>query len=193
MKIFSRLYELVLTWAAHPRATRYFAALSFAESSFFPIPPDVMLAPMVLAQRQRAWMLAAITTLWSVLGGIAGYLIGMFLFNVVATPVINFYEAEAAFEVVRAKFQAHGVWIVFLAGFTPIPYKLFTISAGLASMSLLPFVAASLVGRGARFFLVAGLNYAGGERFESQLRRYADAIGWTVLILVVLALLWFYV
>lgn len=193
MKIFSRLYELVLTWAAHPRATRYLAALSFAESSFFPIPPDVMLAPMVLAQRQRAWMLAAITTLWSVLGGIAGYLIGMFLFNVVATPVINFYEAEAAFEVVRAKFQAHGVWIVFLAGFTPIPYKLFTISAGLASMSLLPFVAASLVGRGARFFLVAGLIYAGGERFESQLRRYADAIGWTVLILAVLALLWFYV
>ena len=193
MKIFSRLYELVLTWAAHPRATRYLAALSFAESSFFPIPPDVMLAPMVLAQRQRAWMLAAITTLWSVLGGIAGYLIGMFLFNVVAAPVINFYEAEAAFEVVRAKFQAHGVWIVFLAGFTPIPYKLFTISAGLASMSLLPFVAASLVGRGARFFLVAGLIYAGGERFESQLRRYADAIGWTVLILVVLALLWFYV
>lgn len=193
MKIFSRLYELVLTWAAHPRATRYLAALSFAESSFFPIPPDVMLAPMVLAQRQRAWMLAAVTTLWSVLGGIAGYLIGMFLFNVVATPVINFYEAEAAFEVVRAKFQAHGVWIVFLAGFTPIPYKLFTISAGLASMSLLPFVAASLVGRGARFFLVAGLIYAGGERFETQLRRYADAIGWTVLILVVLALLWFYV
>ena len=193
MKIFSRLYELVLTWAAHPRATRYLAALSFAESSFFPIPPDVMLAPMVLAQRQRAWMLAAITTLWSVLGGIAGYLIGMFLFDAVATPVINFYEAEAAFEVVRAKFQAHGVWIVFLAGFTPIPYKLFTISAGLASMSLLPFVAASLVGRGARFFLVAGLIYAGGERFESQLRRYADAIGWTVLILAVLALLWFYV
>ena len=193
MKIFSRLYELVLTWAAHPRATRYLAALSFAESSFFPIPPDVMLAPMVLAQRQRAWMLAAVTTLWSVLGGIAGYLIGMFLFNMVATPVINFYEAEAAFEVVRAKFQAHGVWIVFLAGFTPIPYKLFTISAGLASMSLLPFVAASLVGRGARFFLVAGLIYAGGERFESQLRRYADAIGWTVLILAVLALLWFYV
>ena len=193
MKIFSRLYELVLTWAAHPRATRYLAALSFAESSFFPIPPDVMLAPMVLAQRQRAWMLAAVTTLWSVLGGIAGYLIGMFLFNVVATPVINFYEAEAAFEVVRAKFQAHGVWIVFLAGFTPIPYKLFTISAGLASMSLLPFVAASLVGRGARFFLVAGLIYAGGERFESQLRRYADAIGWTVLILAVLALLWVYV
>ena len=193
MKIFSRLYELVLTWAAHPRATRYLAALSFAESSFFPIPPDVMLAPMVLAQRQRAWVLATVTTVWSVLGGVAGYLIGMFLFNVVAAPLIQFYEAETAFEIAQAKFQTHGVWIVFLAGFTPIPYKLFTISAGLASMSLLPFVAASLVGRGARFFLVAGLIYAGGERFESQLRRYADAIGWTVVILAVLALLWFYV
>ncbi|MBT5227240.1 MAG: DedA family protein [Proteobacteria bacterium] len=193
MKIFSRLYELVLTWAAHPRATRYLAALSFAESSFFPIPPDVMLAPMVLAQRQRAWVLATVTTVWSVLGGVAGYLIGMFLFNVVAAPLIQFYEAETAFEIAQAKFQTHGVWIVFLAGFTPIPYKLFTISAGLASMSLLPFVAASLVGRGARFFLVAALIYAGGDRFEGQLRRYADAIGWTVLVLAALALLWLYV
>ena len=193
MKIFSRLYELVLTWAAHPRATRYLAALSFAESSFFPIPPDVMLAPMVLAQRQRAWVLATVTTVWSVLGGVAGYLIGMFLFNVVATPLIQFYEAEATFEIAREKFQTHGVWIVFLAGFTPIPYKLFTISAGLASMSLLPFVAASLVGRGARFFLVAALIYAGGDRFERQLRRYADTIGWTVLVLAALVLLWIYV
>jgi len=193
MKIFSRLYQLALTWAKYPRATRYLAALSFAESSFFPIPPDVMLAPMVLAQRERAWVLATITTIWSVLGGIAGYLIGMFLFNVAATPLIQFYDAEEAFEVARAQFQSHGVWIVFLAGFTPIPYKLFTISAGLASMSLLPFVAASLIGRGARFFLVAGLIYAGGERLESQLRHYADAIGWSVLVLAGLTLLWIYV
>ena len=193
MRIFSRLYQLVLKWAAHPRATRYLAALSFAESSFFPIPPDVMLAPMVLAQRHRAWFLATLTTVWSVLGGVAGYLIGMFLFNIVAQPMIQFYEAEATFDAARAQVQEHGVWIVFLAGFTPIPYKLFTISAGLASMSLLPFVAASLVGRGARFFLVAGLISAGGERFEKQLRRYADTIGWAVLGLSAVALLWIYV
>ena len=193
MRIFSRLYQLVLKWAAHPRATRYLAALSFAESSFFPIPPDVMLAPMVLAQRHRAWFLATLTTVWSVLGGVAGYLIGMFLFNIVAQPMIQFYEAEATFDAARAQFQTHGVWIVFLAGFTPIPYKLFTISAGLASMSLLPFVAASLVGRGARFFLVAGLIYAGGERFEKQLRRYADTIGWVFLGLSAVVLLWIYV
>jgi len=193
MRIFSRLYQLVLKWAAHPRATRYLAALSFAESSFFPIPPDVMLAPMVLAQRHRAWFLATLTTVWSVLGGVAGYLIGMFLFNIVAQPMIQFYEAEATFDAARAQFQVHGVWIVFLAGFTPIPYKLFTISAGLASMSMLPFVAASLVGRGARFFLVAGLIYAGGERFEKQLRRYADTIGWVFLGLSAVVLLWIYV
>jgi len=193
MRIFSRLYQLVLKWAAHPRATRYLAALSFAESSFFPIPPDVMLAPMVLAQRHRAWFLATLTTVWSVLGGVVGYLIGMFLFNIVAQPMIQFYEAEATFDAARAQFQVHGVWIVFLAGFTPIPYKLFTISAGLASMSLLPFVAASLVGRGARFFLVAGLIYAGGERFEKQLRRYADTIGWVFLGLSAVVLLWIYV
>ena len=136
MRIFSRLYDLVLSWAAHPKAPRYLAALSFAESSFFPIPPDVMLAPMVLAQRHRAWFFAALTTLWSVLGGIAGYLIGMFLFGLVAEPIIQFYDAQAAFDSAREQFQKHGIWIVFLAGFTPIPYKLFTISAGLAACLL---------------------------------------------------------
>ena len=193
MRIFSRLYDLVLSWAAHPKAPRYLAALSFAESSFFPIPPDVMLAPMVLAQRHRAWFFAALTTLWSVLGGVAGYLIGMFLFGLVAEPIIQFYDAQAAFDSAREQFQKYGIWIVFLAGFTPIPYKLFTISAGLAAMSLMPFVAASLIGRGARFFLVAGLIYAGGERFEAQLRRYADGIGWAVVGVVVIGVLFLYV
>tara|TARA_B100000676_G_scaffold265837_1_gene279120 strand:+ start:542 stop:1123 length:582 start_codon:yes stop_codon:yes gene_type:complete len=193
MRIFSRLYDLVLSWAAHPKAPRYLAALSFAESSFFPIPPDVMLAPMVLAQRHRAWFFAALTTVWSVLGGVAGYLIGMFLFGLVAEPIIQFYDAQAGFDSAREQFQKHGIWIVFLAGFTPIPYKLFTISAGLAAMSLMPFVAASLIGRGARFFLLAGLIYTGGERFEAQLRRYADGIGWAVVGVVVIGVLFLYV
>ena len=172
---------------------RSLAALSFAESSFFPIPPDVMLAPMVLAQRHRAWFFAALTTVWSVLGGVAGYLIGMFLFGLVAEPIIQFYDAQAGFDSAREQFQKHGIWIVFLAGFTPIPYKLFTISAGLAAMSLIPFVAASLIGRGARFFLLAGLIYTGGERFEAQLRRYADGIGWAVVGVVVIGALFLYV
>jgi len=188
LKIFSRLYDWVLGWAKHPRASRYLAALSFAESSFFPIPPDVMLAPMALARRDRAWWFAFITTVWSVLGGALGYLIGMFLFDVLAQPLISFYDASEAFATAQDKFKAHGVWIVFIAGFTPIPYKIFTISAGLASMAFLPFVVASLIGRGARFFLVSALIYFGGERFESGLRRYVDLIGWLVIALIVVGL-----
>jgi membrane protein YqaA with SNARE-associated domain len=188
LKIFSRLYDWVLGWAKHPRASRYLAALSFAESSFFPIPPDVMLAPMALARRDRAWWFAFITTVWSVLGGALGYLIGMFLFDVLAQPLISFYDASEAFATAQDKFKAHGVWIVFIAGFTPIPYKIFTISAGLASMAFFPFVVASLIGRGARFFLVSALIYFGGERFESGLRRYVDLIGWLVIALIVVGL-----
>jgi len=188
LKIFSRLYDWVLGWAKHPRASRYLAALSFAESSFFPIPPDVMLAPMALGRRDRAWWFAFITTVWSVLGGALGYLIGMFLFDVLAQPLISFYDASEAFATAQDKFKAHGVWIVFIAGFTPIPYKIFTISAGLASMAFLPFVVASLIGRGARFFLVSALIYFGGERFESGLRRYVDLIGWLVIALIVVGL-----
>jgi len=188
LKIFSRLYDWVLGWAKHPRASRYLAALSFAESSFFPIPPDVMLAPMALGRRDRAWWFAFITTVWSVLGGALGYLIGMFLFDVLAQPLISFYDASEAFATAQDKFKAHGVWIVFIAGFTPIPYKIFTISAGLASMAFLPFVVASLIGRGARFFLVSALIYFGGERFESGLRRYVDLIGWLVMALIVVGL-----
>jgi len=188
LKIFSRLYDWVLGWAKHPRASRYLAALSFAESSFFPIPPDVMLAPMALGRRDRAWWFAFITTVWSVLGGALGYLIGMFLFDVLAQPLISFYDASEAFATAQDKFKAHGVWIVFIAGFTPIPYKIFTISAGLASMAFFPFVVASLIGRGARFFLVSALIYFGGERFESGLRRYVDLIGWLVIALIVVGL-----
>jgi membrane protein YqaA with SNARE-associated domain len=188
LKIFSRLYDWVLGWAKHPRASRYLAALSFAESSFFPIPPDVMLAPMALARRDRAWWFAFITTVWSVLGGALGYLIGMFLFDVLAQPLISFYDASEAFATAQDKFKAHGVWIVFIAGFTPIPYKIFTISAGLASMAFFPFVVASLIGRGARFFLVSALIYFGGERFESGLRRYVDLIGWLMIALIVVGL-----
>jgi len=123
---------------------------------------------------------------------VAGYCIGMFLFRLVAEPIIEFYDAQMAFDAALTQFRTHGIWIVFLAGFTPIPYKLFTISAGLASMGLLPFVAASLVGRGARFFLVAGLIYAGGERFQTQLRRYADGIGWAIVAIAVVAIIFFY-
>ena len=190
MKIFTPLYNAALRWATHRHASRYLSALSFAESSFFPIPPDVMLAPMVLARRDRAWFLAGLTTVASVAGGLFGYLIGKFLFGTVAEPIIEFYDARSAFERARTWFEIYGVWVVFVAGFTPIPYKIFTISAGLIGMSLVPFMLASLVGRGARFFLVAGLILLGGEALETQLRRHVDAIGWVTVVVLVSGLLW---
>lgn len=185
MRIFSPLYEIVLRWAAHRHAPWVLGGLSFAESSFFPIPPDVMLAPMVLAQRRRAWFYAGLTTLASVLGGIAGYLIGVFAFDYVE-PLIRGAGYWDNYERVRGWFETWGFWAIFLAGFSPIPYKLFTIAAGVIAMSFPSFVLASLIGRGGRFFLVAGVIYLGGEAMERILRRYIDALGWIVVVLAVI-------
>jgi membrane protein YqaA with SNARE-associated domain len=185
MRIFSALYEKVLHWAAHRHAPWYLGGLSFAESSFFPIPPDVMLAPMVLAQRQRAWFYAGLTTVTSVLGGIAGYLIGVFAFDYVE-PLIRSAGYWSNYEKVSSWFENWGFWAIFLAGFSPIPYKLFTIAAGVIAMSFPPFVLASLIGRGGRFFLVAGVIFLGGEPMERALRRYIDALGWLVVVLAII-------
>ena len=176
-RLFSRLYDRALIWARHPRAPSYLAALSFAESSFFPIPPDVMLAPMVLAQRQRAWYLAGLTTLASVIGGIAGFAIGALAMDL-ALPWLDRLGYTDEFQLAQEWFGEWGFWAILAAGFSPIPYKIFTIAAGAMSMVLLPFVVASIVGRGARFFMVAALIFWGGEPFERNLRRYIDWIGW---------------
>lgn len=185
MKIFQTLYLRVFGWAQHQHAPRYLAALSFAESSFFPIPPDVLLAPMVLARPNKAWLYAMLTTVASVLGGCLGYVLGVFLFDTVGEAIIEFYHAQAGFIMTQQWFGRYGTWIILIAGFTPLPYKLFTISAGLVGMPLLPFIVASVVGRGARFFLVAGLIYWGGASLESFIRRYADRIGWGMVVLLV--------
>jgi len=185
MNLFSRLYDKVLYWAAHRHASWYLAGLSFSESSFFPVPPDVMLAPMTLANRNKAWFYAMLTTLASVIGGVLGYLIGMLAFDSVE-PWIQQLGYIDAYLQARNWFDQWGVWVVFLAGFTPIPYKIFTISAGVAGMAFFPFVLASLIGRGARFFLVAGVIYVGGEKMERLLRQYIDRIGWLIIILVVI-------
>lgn len=189
MKLFSGLYQRTLQWARHRHAPRYLAALSFAESSFFPVPPDVMLIPMVLARRSCAWRYAALTTAASVAGGVAGYYIGVFLYHELAVPIIQAYHAEARFARVQEWFAAYGFWVVFLAGFSPIPYKVFTIGAGVAAMALAPFMLASLVGRGARFFLVAGLLYWGGPRLAGALERRMDLIGWSAVAAAVTAYL----
>ena len=186
MRIFSALMDKMLEWSKHPKAPWFLGGLSFAESSFFPIPPDVMLAPMVLAKPRSAWRLATITTVASVLGGMAGFAIGMFALDIIE-PTLRDWGKWETYEHARDWFAEWGIWAVFIAGFSPIPYKIFTIAAGAMSMAFLPFVVASAVGRGARFFLVAGLIAWGGPKFEAKLREYVDVIGWSIVALIVVA------
>ena len=179
-QLLSRLYDRAMIWAAHRHAPSYLMGLSFAESSFFPVPPDVMLAPMALATPKRAWYFAALTTIASVLGGLFGYVIGMFAFELVE-PALQRYGYQDEFLRVQDWFDTWGFWAVFIAGFTPVPYKIFTIAAGLIAMPLLPFILASAIGRGARFYMVAALMVWGGERMQQWVRTYIDRIGWVVI------------
>ncbi|REL34604.1 YqaA family protein [Thalassotalea euphylliae] len=187
MKIFSALYEWTLKWAEHKLAPRVLAILTFAESVFFPIPPDVLLAPMVLAKPKKAWVYATLTTTASVVGGVVGYLLGYFMFDAWIQPIITEVGYQDKMDNAMAWFEQWGVWVVFLAGFTPIPYKVFTLSAGVLQMLFLPFLIASFIGRGMRFFLVAGLIQWGGEKMEQKLRQWVDVIGWSVVAIIAIA------
>lgn len=189
--IWRRLYDAVLRGSKHRHAKWYLALLSFAESSFFPIPPDVMLAPMVLAQRAQAWKLAAITTIASVLGGVAGFFIGVFAIGWVQ-PWLETIGHWDDYLAVQLWFAEWGFWAVLLAGFSPIPYKVFTVAAGAGSMLLLPFVVASALGRGARFFLVAGLVRWAGPVFEQRMLKYIDVMGWALVALILIGGLVYY-
>jgi membrane protein YqaA with SNARE-associated domain len=180
MGLFTYLYDAALRWARHRHAPRYLCALSFAESSFFPIPPDVMLMPMSLAKPQRAMRFAALTTVASVLGGMAGYAIGYFALEWVAPLIRDGGRWASAYNTASDWFSKWGFWTVLIAGFSPIPYKVFTIAAGALAMTFFPFVLASAVGRGARFFLVAALLAWGGPAMEARLRGYVEGIGWAL-------------
>jgi len=192
MKVFGPLYDRVLDWSRHEYAERYLGALSFAESSFFPIPVDVMLAPMCIARREKAWRYAIIATVFSVLGGLAGYAIGVGIFDVIEPWLADSHYWDA-YQTSREWFDTYGVWAIFVAGFSPIPYKVFTIAAGVAALSLPGFFLASVVGRGARFFLVSGLVVLGGDKLDSTLRKYVEGLGWAVVVLAVAIIGWFMV
>jgi len=189
MKIFGPLYDRVIQWSKHRHAERYLAALSFSESSFFPIPVDVMLAPMCLANLGKAWRYAFIAMLFSVIGGVAGYLIGYGAFESIR-PWLADSSYWAAYETSRDWFGRYGIWVIFVAGFSPIPYKVFTIAAGAAALNFPVFIVASALGRGARFFLVAGLLVWGGVQFEVSLRKYVERIGWITVGIVVAVIGW---
>ncbi len=178
------LYDWTMRLAEGPGAIRALGAISFAESSFFPIPPDVVLVPVVLANRDKAFQIAAWCTLTSVLGGIFGYLIGALLYDSIGQWLISLYGYEDKMEAFRAAYRDWGAWIILIKGLTPIPYKLVTIASGLAGYDFLWFVVLSVITRGARFFIIAALLKVYGEPIRHFIEKRLELV--TVLFLVAL-------
>jgi membrane protein YqaA with SNARE-associated domain len=180
-----RLYDWMMRLAGGRHAVPALIIVAFVESSFFPIPPDLLLIPMVLAAPRRAWRYAAIATLASVAGGFLGYAIGYFLFTTVGRPILDFYGAMTRYAALRAAYDHWGVWIIVLKGMTPIPYKIVTIASGALGFPLVAFGVASLVSRALRFFLVAALLYFFGEPVRAFIERRLTLVTSAFVILVV--------
>jgi membrane protein YqaA with SNARE-associated domain len=178
------LYNWTMRLAESRHAIPAMGAISFAESSFFPIPPDVVLIPIVLANRERAFQIAAWCTITSVLGGMLGYAIGAFLYDSLGQWLISLYGYADKLEEFRALYREYGAWIILIKGLTPIPYKLVTIASGLAGYDFLWFVILSTITRGARFFIIAGLLKAYGEPIRAFIEKRLELV--TILFLVIL-------
>ena len=176
------LYNKVLSAAAHRHAKWWLALVSFVESSIFIIPPDVMIIPMVLADRAKWWRIALTATIASVIGGIGGYLIGVFLFDTLGQSLVDFYSYEDKFGQYMKIYEEWGGWAVFGAGLTPFPYKVITIASGVANLDLSLFILTSLIARGLRFFCLAGLLFYFGESIKKIIEKYFGLI--TILIFV---------
>ena len=183
--MFDRAYYWTLDKAGRRSGEAWLAGVSFAESSFFPIPPDLLLVPMVLARPERWLRLSLLCTLSSVVGGLFGYAIGYWLYEAIGRPIIHFYGLEAQFTGFVAAFQANGAWILVAKGMTPIPYKLLTITSGVARLDLGVFSAASIVSRAMRFFIVAGLISLYGERARAFIERRLNLVGTLFVVLVI--------
>jgi membrane protein YqaA with SNARE-associated domain len=166
-----RLYARVMALAASPYAAWWLALIAFAEASFFPIPPDALLVPMALAKPRKAWQFATICTIASVTGGALGYLIGFAVFDQLARPILSVYGYGNAYAAFQATFQTYGVWIILVKGLTPIPYKIVTIAAGAARFDFAVFMAASVLTRGTRFFIVATLLHFFGDAVRDFIER----------------------
>ncbi|HIP76684.1 MAG TPA: DedA family protein [Psychromonas hadalis] len=189
MKIFSPFYKKVMQWSKHKNAEFFLYTTAFIESIFWPIPVDIMLAPMALANRSRAWRYAIGATIFSVLGGFIGYYIGHALYEPVVVPFIEFMHYQSKMDIAQSWFTEWGIMVVFIASFTPIPFKVFTITAGIMGMVFWPFILTATIGRGLRFFVVAGIMVVGGDKMEAKLSKYIDMIGWVVIILAIVVYL----
>ncbi len=181
-----RLYDWMMAKAASARAPHALFWVAFIESSFFPIPPDVMLIPMVIANRLKAWWYASVATIGSVIGGAFGYLIGYFFFEQIGRPILEFYGKAESFGQFTSWFNDWGVWILIIKGMTPFPYKVLTITAGVTHMPLAQFMLASVIARAMRFYLVAGLLYFFGEPIRDFIEKRLTAVTSTFIVLLVL-------
>jgi membrane protein YqaA with SNARE-associated domain len=181
--ILKRMYQWVCSWANSPYAAWALFVLAFAESSFFPIPPDVLLIALCVGKPRSAMRFALICTVGSVLGGIAGYGIGVWGMDLIGNPILNVYDSDrVVFGKVQNLYNTYGFWGVLTAAITPIPYKVFTIASGVFKFNFTQFVVASVIGRAFRFFLVAGLIWWGGERLKNWIEKYFDLLAWLLLI-----------
>lgn len=180
-----KIYDIMLNLSARKNAIWFLAAVAFAESSFFPIPPDVMLIPMILATPTKAWRIAAIATLSSVIGGYFGYGIGIFAFDLIAKPILEFYNALPQFQKFENYYHQYGAWIVFGAGITPFPYKIITIASGVVHLDLIVFTISSILARGMRFFLVAWLLKKYGAPMKIFIEKHLGFLSVVFLILLI--------
>ncbi len=172
MRFLRKLYDWVLSWAYSPYSTPALFLLAFSESSFFPVPPDVLLIPLGLSKPRKSFYYATVSSIGSVIGGAFGYLIGVFLMNSVGIPILKAYGLMDKYHYVSGLYNQYNALAVSVAGFTPLPYKLFTIAAGACRINFLVFIIASALSRSARFFLVSALVYAFGERAKTFIDRY---------------------
>ena len=184
MKIFRKLYNWTLEKSSQKGAPFFLGIISFAESSFFPIPPDIILIPMILAKRTKAYFFALICTMSSVAGGILGYLIGLIIFNSIGIFVVNFYNLAESVDDFKNYYDLYGAWIVIIAGFTPFPFKAITIASGLLQLNFIIFILCALLSRGARFYLIALLLYLFGEKIKIFIDKYFNIL--TILFFILL-------
>ena len=180
-----RLYDWTLSLSAHPRALWALAAVSFIESSFFPIPPDLIMIPMILAAPRKAWLIALVATVSSVLGGLFGYFIGAALFDTIGQAIFDFYGKSEAVAGFNERFNAYGAWAVLVAGMTPFPYKVITIMSGWTGLSVPVFIVASIVARGLRFFIVAALLWKFGAPIRMFIEKYLGLLFTAFVILLI--------
>ena len=176
--LFPRSYDAIMLWAKSKHAVSILSTVSFVESFIFPIPPDLLLIPLSISNPKKAYYFAMLTTIFSVLGGVIGYLIGIYFADLFLSTLGWMFD-EKSVETTTEWMAEWGVMVVLISGFSPIPYKIFTVASGVAGLTFIPFLLASFLGRGMRFFLIGFIISKGGDNLEKKLRKYSEVFGWT--------------